>query len=67
MYKLEITKFVENPDYEEDMKEYKERMRGYHNMDSSRLQAMVEKRKLEVELTDSEYQEVKKLMLTKWE
>jgi|DEB19_MinimDraft_3_1074340.scaffolds.fasta_scaffold42258_1 hypothetical protein len=56
MYKLFITKQIENPDYEEQMKSYNDKWSG-RNMDYPLK--YIAGRSLEVELTDEEFMKLK--------
>jgi len=56
MYKLTITKTVENPDYKEQLKLYNDKWSG-SNMDYP--QKYIPERSLEVELTDEEFTKLK--------
>lgn len=67
MYKLLITKTVENKNYEEQMIEYKEKSK-YTNFMSERIpEREIIERTLEIELTDEEYKAIKKAALNTFE
>lgn len=62
MYKLTITKYVENPNYEEELEE---RKRSYQSLPYP--EQIKEVRSLVVELTDEEFAKMKKEVLTVFE
>lgn len=62
MYRLTITKYVENPSYEAELEE---RKRSYHSM--SYPEKNIEVKSLVVELTDEEFAKMKKEVLTVFE
>ncbi len=62
MYKLTITKYVENTNYEEELEESK---RGYRN--TPYPEKNIEVKSLVVELTDEEFAKMKKEVLTVFE
>jgi len=61
MYKITITKFVDNPKYDEEMVEYKEKTRYGYNVQYPK--ATLEERVLESSFTDEEFKAVKKAVL----
>lgn len=62
MYKLTITKYVENPNYEEELEE---RKKSYHSIPYP--EQIKEVKALVVELTDEEFAKMKKEVLTVFE
>ena len=62
-YKLQITQFTENGNYKDELKEYKEisRYNGYD--DRPQPTKIIEERKLEVDITDTEWEAIKKEVL----
>ena len=66
MYKLTVTKLVPNENYEEEVKNYNERFRGYNpsKLEISDYPSRTRPEKsLEVELTDEEFTKVKRAVL----
>jgi len=59
-YKIIVTRYEENKDYEAELKQW-ENNRGYNG--TPRPEQMLEKRTLEVFLTEEEYNAVKKSVL----
>lgn len=66
MYRLQVTKFVKNEGFEKEMEEYRDRTKyGYGSgMDIEHPVDTREERRLEVELSDEEYEAVKKAVLS---
>lgn len=56
MYKLLITRTIENPDYKEQLESYNDKWSG-RNMEYP--QKYIPERSLEVELTDEEFKKLK--------
>lgn len=64
MYKLQVTKFVKNDNYEEEMKEYKMRtVYGNYSGNIDHPYDTKEERHLEVLLTDEEYEAIKQAVI----
>lgn len=63
MYRLQVTKFVKNEGFEKEMEEYRERTKYGYGMDVQHPVDSREERRLEVELTDEEYNAVKESVL----
>lgn len=66
MYKLTVTKQEENPNYTEEVKLYKQSRNGFYGgqSDLTHPQKVFESSKLEVELTDEEYEAIKQAVLS---
>jgi len=62
MYKLQVTKFVENENYEKEMEEYEKRTKYSYGQVEHPYNTR-EERHLEVTLTDNEYKAVKESVL----
>jgi hypothetical protein len=60
MYRLQVTKFVDNPNYDKEMDEYKSRS-TYQLVDHP--MSRLEERNLDVTVTDEEYKAIKKAVL----
>ena len=61
MYNLQVTKFVDNPNYEKELEEYDKHSR-YNNCPDYPKQKL-EERSLSVELTEDEFIKVKNAVL----
>ena len=61
MYRLQVTKFVDNHNYDEEMKEY-EQVSRWNSVVQHPIKQL-EERNLDVMITDEEYQAVKKSIL----
>ncbi len=75
MYKIKIEKLIPNLNYEAELEEYKQRRKeergpfNVHQFDNTQREVFPKKfivdRTLEAELTDEEYDAVKKAIITK--
>jgi len=66
MYRLQITKFEDNPNYKDEMEEYKDRDKFHYQDGRGDIQhplAQLEGRKLDLDITDEEYQAIKEAVL----
>ena len=62
-YKLQITQYVENKNYKDELKDWKESTRysGFEHI--SHPDKNIEERKLDIEITDTEWEAIKKEVL----
>lgn len=61
MYRLQVTRFEDNPEYRDQIKQYREAIRYNHGtMDRPSPQQQIEKTYLNVVVTDEEYAVIKK-------
>lgn len=66
-YKMIVVRLEENPNYEHDCDEWKKDNRGFNNFSNYHPSKFIEVGKLDVVITDQEWQKVKKAIIETFE
>mgnify|MGYP003399420675 FL=1 len=62
-YRLQLTQFEENPDYADELADYKKRQGYGYSPEGKYPKREIEKRHLDAIVTDEEYKAIKKAVL----